>query len=102
MICFYSGRIPQGTVEQYIQRSSLEDCCLVAGEVSYDDLPSWLSVAQLAVDPKGKIRARQAARYYIIWQAGYPWFVLILSIIINILMKMHFLPHLSQQVTWPI
>ena len=63
---------PKETVEQYIQRSSLEDCCLVAGEVSYDDLPSWLSVAQLAVDPKGEDSGEASGKILHYMASGLP------------------------------
>ena len=43
---------PREQVESFIAANGYEESCLVAGEVAYDDLASWLSLADLAVDPK--------------------------------------------------
>jgi len=53
---------PTEAAEQYIQESGFEESCLVVGEVAYDELASWLSVAQLAVDPKGEISGEASGK----------------------------------------
>jgi len=63
---------PKERVEQYIQKSGFEDCCLVVGEVAYDDLASWLSVAQLAVDPKGETSGEASGKILHYMASGLP------------------------------
>lgn len=45
---------PTEGAELFLKEAGLGEYCLVVGEVAYDDLASWLSMAQLAVDPKGE------------------------------------------------
>ncbi len=63
---------PVEDVESYVQKTGLEKHCLVAGEVAYDDLALWLSVAQLAVDPKADSSGEASGKILHYMASGLP------------------------------
>jgi glycosyltransferase involved in cell wall biosynthesis len=69
---FILAGYPENSVKPYIKQHGLTDYCRLTGEVSYDDLPAWLSVADIAVDPKTEASGEASGKIIHYMAAGLP------------------------------
>ncbi len=69
---FILAGYPENSVKPYIRQHCLTDYCRLTGEVSYDDLPAWLSVADIAVDPKTDASGEASGKIIHYMAAGLP------------------------------
>jgi glycosyltransferase involved in cell wall biosynthesis len=63
---------PKEIVEEYIQTNDCRGSFFVAGEVAYDELALWLSLADLAVDPKEDESGEASGKILHYMAAGLP------------------------------
>ena len=63
---------PKKDVENYIQKHGLQDSCYVSGEIKYDDLPAWLSVGDIALEPKLNDSGEASGKLIHYMSAGLP------------------------------
>ena len=63
---------PVDEAEIFIQEKGLTDHCLLAGRVAYSDLPNWLALADLALEPKGGDSGEASGKLLHYLAAGLP------------------------------
>jgi len=63
---------PLGAVEEYLKKNSLERYCLLPGQVDYADLPGWLCLGDVAVEPKQADSGEASGKLLHYMAAGLP------------------------------
>ncbi|MDD3618434.1 MAG: glycosyltransferase family 4 protein [Desulfobulbaceae bacterium] len=63
---------PLEDTRDFIRENSLENICLLPGQVRYDELPFWLAVADLALEPKSDDAGEASGKILHYMAAGLP------------------------------
>lgn len=63
---------PVEPIRQEVAAMGIEDVIHLAGQVAYEDLPSWLAVADIAVDPKEEVSGEASGKILHYMAAGLP------------------------------
>lgn len=63
---------PLEDTRDFIRENSLEHVCLLPGQVRYDELPFWLAVADLALEPKSDDAGEASGKILHYMAAGLP------------------------------